>query len=93
MGTVLRLRGDVDISQYAQSTQTILRALQVHGAVIFDSKGPGTDGASLLAMSNGWAGTDYVTAKSELNTIPIDLFEAVDAASLAVDPTTGWQVR
>lgn len=86
MGTVLRLRGDVDISQYAQSTQVILRALQVHGAVVFDSKGAGTDGAGLLAMSNGWADTDYVTAKSELNTIPINLFEAVDAASLALDP-------
>lgn len=93
MGTVLRLRSDVDINQYAQSTQTVLRALQVHGAVVFDSKGPGTDGASLLAMSNGWSGTDYATAKSELNTIPIDLFEAVDGASLAADPTTGWQVR
>lgn len=93
MGTVLRLRSDVDISQYAQSTQVILRALQVHGAVVFDSKGPGTDGASILAMSNGWAGTDYVTAKNELNTVPINLFEAVDAASLAVDPATGWQIR
>ena len=93
MGTVLRLRGDVDISQYAQSTQTVLRALQVHGAVVFDSKGPGTDGASILAMSNGWAGTDYAIAKNELNTIPIDLFEAVDAASLAADPKTSWQVR
>ncbi|WP_163889069.1 Ig-like domain-containing protein [Mycolicibacterium hippocampi] len=93
MGTVLRLRGDVDISQYAQSTQVILRALQVHGAVVFDSKGAGTDGAGLLAMSNGWADTDYVTAKSELNTIPINLFEAVDAASLALDPAAGWQIR
>ena len=92
MGTVLRLRGDVDISQYAQSTQIILRALQVHGAVVFDSKGPGTDGASLLAMSNGWEDTDYVTAKSELNTIPINLFEAVDAASLAIDPAAGWLI-
>ena len=92
MGTVLRLRNDVDISQYAQSTQVVLRALQVHGAVVFDSKGPGTDGAGLLAMSNGWEGTDYVTAKSELNTIPISLFEAVDAASLALDPDTSWQI-
>lgn len=92
MGTVLRLRGDVDITRYAQSTQVILRALQVHGAVVFDSKGPGTDGASLLAMSNGWEDTDYVTAKSELNTIPINLFEAVDAASLALDPAAGWMI-
>ncbi|MGD9618511.1 MAG: Ig-like domain-containing protein [Mycolicibacterium sp.] len=93
MGTVLRLRPDVDISGYAPSTQVILRALQVHGAVVYDSRSPGTDGAGILAMSNGWEGTDYVTAKNELNTIPINLFEAVDAASLALDPATGWQIR
>ena len=93
MGTVFQLRDDVDISQYAQSTQVILRALQVHGAGVFDSTAPGNEGAGLLAMSNGWAGTDYVTAKSELSTIPINLFEAVDAASLAVDPATSWQIR
>lgn len=93
MGTVLRLRPDIDISRYAQSTQVILRALQVHGAVVYDSRSPGTEGAGILAMSNGWEGTDYVTAKNELNTIPINLFEAVDAASLALDPATSWQIR
>ena len=93
MGTVLRLRSDVDISGFAPSTQVVLRALQVHGAVIYDSMAPGSDGAGILAMSNGWAGTDYVTAKRELSTIPINLFEAVDAASLAVNPAAGWQIR
>jgi hypothetical protein len=91
MGSVFRLRADFDMSGYAPSTQVILRALQKHGAVIYDSMGPGEDGAGLLVMSNGWEGTDYVTARTELNTIPIGAFEAVDVSVMAVDPSTSWQ--
>jgi hypothetical protein len=91
MGSVFRLRADFDISGYAPATQVVLRALQKHGAVIYDSWGPGQDGAGLLAMSNGWTGTDYVTARTQLNTIPISAFEAVDVSVMAVDPARSWQ--
>lgn len=93
MGTVFRLRADFDVSGYAPATQVVLRALQQHGAVIYDSFGEGRDGAGLLAMGNGWTGTDHVTAQQELSTIPISAFEAVDVLSLAVDPSVGWQIR
>lgn len=92
MGTVLRLRADFDISGYDASTQVVLRALQQHGAVVFDSFAPGRDGAGLLAMSNGWNGNTYVTAQQELKTIPLAAFEAVDVLQLAVDPSTGWAI-
>lgn len=92
MGTVLRLRADFDISGYDPSTQVVLRALQEHGAVVYDSMAPGVDGAGLLVMSNGWTGLDYTALRQELNTIPIGGFEAVDVLGLAADPTVGWQI-
>lgn len=91
MGSVFRLRADFDMTGYAPSTQVILRALQTHGAVVYDSMGAGEDGAGLLVMSNGWEGIDYTTARNQLNTIPIGAFEAVDVSLMAVDPTTSWQ--
>ena len=92
MGTVFRLSADFDISGYAPATQVVLRALQQHGAVVYDSMGPGIDGAGLLAMSNGWSGTDYVTARTQLNSVPMSAFEAVDVSGIAVDPMVGWQI-
>lgn len=92
MGTVFRLRADFDMSGYAPATQVVLRALQQHGAVVYDSMGPGVDGAGLLAMSNGWTGTDYVTARTQLDDVPMSAFEAVDVSGIAVDPMVGWQI-
>lgn len=92
MGVVFRLREDVDLSGYAESTQAVLRALQIHGAVIFDSGGPGNDGMNLAGMSNGWEGTDLRDMQRELSTIPLQWFDAVDVTGIAVDPSTGWQV-
>lgn len=93
MGMVFRLREDVDLSGYAESTQAVLRALQVHGAVIYDSSAPGGDGLNLAGMSNGWEGTDYLVMQRELSTIPVEWFEAVDVVGLAADPAIGWQVK
>ena len=92
MGSVLRLRADFDMSGYSASTQMVLRALQQHGAVIYDSTTAGQDGAKLLAMSNGWAGTEYLTAQAELNKVPMSAFEVVDVSGIRVDPATGWQI-
>ena len=92
MGTVFRLRGDFDVSGYDAATQVVLRALKEHGAVVYDSWGAGQDGARLMAMSNGWTGTGYLTAQRELSTIGFSAFEAVDVLTLAVDPSTGWKI-
>jgi hypothetical protein len=46
----------------------------------------------LLAMSNGWAGTEHLTAQAELNKVPISAFEVVDVSGIRVDPATGWQI-
>ena len=92
MGMVFRLREDVDLSGYAESTQAVLRALQVHGAVIFDSGGPGQDGITLAGMSNGWEGIDLAGMQRELSEIPLQWFEAVDVTGIAADPEIGWQV-
>ncbi len=93
MGTVFRLPAGFDVSAYDSATQVVLRALQEHGAVVYDSWNPGQDGAGLLAMSNGWSGADYLTAQRELSTIPLSAFEAVDVLSLALDPASGWTIR
>ncbi|WP_425004532.1 Ig-like domain-containing protein [Mycolicibacterium sp. S3B2] len=92
MGMVFRLREDIDLSGYAESTQAVLRALQVHGALIFDSGGPGQDGITLAGMSNGWEGIDLAGMQRELSAIPLQWFEAVDVTGIAVDPDIGWQV-
>lgn len=92
MGTVFRLRADFDVSDFDPATQVVLRALQQHGAVVYDSFNAGQDGMRLLAMSNGWTGTDYLTAQRELSTIPVGAFEAVDVLSIAADPSTGWMI-
>ena len=92
MGTVFRLRPDFDLSGHDPATQVVLRALQQHGAVVYDSWNPGQNGAGLLAMSNGWAGADYRTAQRELSTIAMSEFEAVDVLSLAIDPNSGWMI-
>jgi VCBS repeat-containing protein len=93
MGTVLRLRADFDMTGYSPATQTILRALQDHGAVIYDSGNRGEDGARVLGMSNGWTGTDHITAQRELERVPLTAFDAVDVMSLALDPSAGWLIR
>ncbi|CAN1534028.1 VCBS repeat [Mycobacteriaceae bacterium] len=93
MGTVLRLRDDFDMTGYSPATQVILRALQDHGAVIYDSGNRGEDGARVLGMSNGWTGTDHITAQRELERVPLTAFDAVDVMSLALDPTAGWLIR
>jgi hypothetical protein len=36
MGTVFRLRADFDVTRYDPATQVVLRALQKHGAVVYD---------------------------------------------------------
>ncbi len=91
MGTVFRLNSDFDITPYSRGTQIVLRGLQVHGAVIYDS-GPAGPGASLGTMSTGWVGNEHLVAAQELNTIPIEAFEVVDVSSIAVDPSIGWQI-
>ncbi len=93
MGTVLRLNADFDLTGYQPGTQVVLRGLQQHGAVVYDSFAAGRDGAGLLVMSNGWSGTAHFTVQDELNTIPLSAFEAVDVLSLALDPTAGWMIR
>jgi hypothetical protein len=40
-----------------------------------------------MAMSNGWAGTEYLTAQAELNKVPMNAFEVVDVSGIRVDPT------
>jgi hypothetical protein len=48
---------------------------------------------SRLAMSNGWAGTEHLTAQAELNTVLMSAFDAVDVSGILVDPATGWQIH
>lgn len=92
MGTVFRLNSDFDITGYSRATQVILRGLQVHGGVIYDS-GPEGDYLALGNIRTEWTGTEHITAAAELNTIPLEFFEAVDVSAIAVDPAVGWYIH
>ncbi|MCX6484458.1 MAG: hypothetical protein NT146_14580 [Mycobacterium sp.] len=61
--------------------------------MIYDSGNRGEDGARVLGMSNGWTGTDHITAQRELERVPLTAFDAVDVMSLALDPAAGWMIR
>lgn len=61
----------------------------------YSTTGPGIDGRPYAIPDRPLVEgmPSYVTAKSELNTIPMNLFEAVDAGRLALDAAAGWQIR
>jgi hypothetical protein len=82
MGLRLRLKANVDVSRYPADAQVVLRALQRYGAIVADNGSPWyITGApderwnnDVLRSLSGIKGTD---------------FEAVDTASMVIDPNSG----
>ncbi len=82
MGARFRLRADVDISRASPDVQVILRALQRYGMILADN---GSAWFLSGAPDEGW---DDDLLRELLGFTGADL-EAVDVASLMVDPDSG----
>ena len=82
MGQRFRLKASVDISGYSRTNQVILRALQTYGMILADNGSPWfLSGAPHYAWNND-------ELHDELGKIKGSDFEAVDATTLMVDPSS-----
>jgi hypothetical protein len=82
MGARFRLRASFDVSKYSATNQIILRALKKYGAMIADN---GSAWYLSGAPDSRWNNDDL----HALGAIKGSDFEAVDVASLMVDPNSG----
>jgi hypothetical protein len=82
MGLRLRLRAGVDVSRFAPEVQVILRAMQRYGLIVADN---GSSWFLSGAPDERW-NNDVLATLRQLHGSD---FEAVDASSLLVDPSSG----
>src|SRR5439155_21394403 len=82
MGARFRVKANVDISRFGVQAQVILRAMQRYGLIVADN---GSDWFYQGTTDGRW--TDALL--SELKSVPASWFEAVDEASLMLDPNSG----
>jgi hypothetical protein len=85
MGQRFRLRADVDISGFSPAVQVILRALREYGMFLADNGSPW-----FVTGTHDPRWDDELVG--ELKRLRGSHFEAVDGASLMIDPDSG-QVR
>lgn len=81
MGARFRLKASYPIGGLRSDTQTILRAMKKHGLILADN---GSSWYFQGTAENGWD-TDML---DELKSVPAGAFEAVDASSLMIDPSS-----
>jgi hypothetical protein len=82
MGARFRLKASFDISGYSPQAQVILRAMQHYGLILADNGSNWYFG--------GTADTNWpIGLVNELKRVPASAFEAVDEASLMVNPDSG----
>ena len=79
MGQRFRLKADVDVSGFSPSNRVILVALKRYGMILADNGSPWFLSG---APHDGWDNDDL----AQLRTLTGSDFEAVDAASLMVEP-------
>jgi hypothetical protein len=82
MGARFRMKSGVDISRFSHDAQVILTAMQHYGLIVADN---GSNWYFQGDTDPGW-GTAVL---SELKSVPAADFEAVDEASLMIDPNSG----
>jgi hypothetical protein len=82
MGARFRMKSGVDTSHFSAQAQVILTAMKHYGLILADN---GSNWYFQGDTDPGW-GSGVL---SELKTIPAGDFEAVDEASLMVDPNSG----
>jgi hypothetical protein len=81
MGARFRLRAGFDVARYSPATRVVLTAMQSYGMILADN---GSNWYFQGAAQSGWSDTMI----SELKTIPAAQFDAVDEASLMLDPNS-----
>ena len=82
MGARFRLKSSVDISRFSRDTQVVLIAMKHYGLIVADN---GSNWYFQGAAQPGWDNTML----DELKSIPVGDFEAVNTASLVIDPNSG----
>ena len=82
MGTRVRLKAGVDISQFSPANQVILRALKTYGMLLADN---GSNWFVSGAPDSRWNDSDLAA----LRQIVGSNLEVVDTSSLMVDPNSG----
>jgi hypothetical protein len=82
MGARFRLKASFPISSYRADTQVVLRAMKKYGLILADNGSPW--------YFQGTADTRWTSPMlDQLKRIPAKAFEAVNEASLRVDPNSG----
>ena len=81
MGARFRLHAGFDDSRYSPATRAVLSAMKQYGMILADN---GSNWYFQGAAQDGWSDTMI----SELKTIPAAQFDAIDEASLMLDPNS-----
>ncbi len=90
MGARFRLKQSFDISSFISATQVVSTAFKQYGLIVADN---GSDWFFQGTEDAGWNSPPYDTMIAQLKTIPASAFEAVDEASLMVDPNSAQAGR
>ena len=83
MGQRFRLKASLDLSRYSSQTRVILTALQTYGMILADN---GSNGYISGSPGACWMDDTLVT---ELRSVTVAAFEAVDVSGLMVNPDSG----
>jgi hypothetical protein len=86
MGTRLRLQAGYDISSFSQAAQVILNGLKHYGMYLADW---GNDWSIHGTSDTRWS----AGVGSEIQTVPIAAFEAVDTSSLLINKDSGQALQ
>jgi hypothetical protein len=81
MGARFRLRAGFDTSRYTPATRAVLTAMKQFGMILADN---GSNWYFQGAAESGWSDTMI----SELKSVPAAQFDAIDEASLMIDPNS-----
>jgi hypothetical protein len=81
MGARFRLRAGFDTSRYGPATRAVLTAMKQYGMILADN---GSNWYFQGAAEGGWSDTMI----SELKTVPAGQFDAINEASLMLDPNS-----
>ncbi len=85
MGARFRLKTSYDISAFGPEAQVVLMAMKHYGLIVADN---GSDWFFQGTEDAGWNSGPYPAMISQLKTIPVSAFEAVDESLLMVNPNS-----
>src|SRR5438874_6726894 len=85
MGARFRLKAGYNISSFGAEAQVVLTAFKHYGLIVADN---GSDWFFQGTEDPGWNSPAYDTMISQLKTVPVSAFEAVDESALMVSASS-----